>query len=186
MNTKLFYNSDSLIVEGIKKSDDKALKFVYKKYYIMIHQFVVTNTGLKQDADDLFQDGIIILYEKIKNGSYKGNSSIKTYFYSICRNQWLKVLRKRRIFVPINDQNKYIDIPDDNLGPEYDDSTETAILKEQLSILDQRCRQIIVFFFYEKLSLKQIAKKLGYTNAENAKTQKYRCIQKLKMMCLSE
>lgn len=183
MQIRHLYNSDAEIVDGIKRSDDRALSIIYKKHYNMIQYFVTRNSGREEDAEDIFQAGVIVLYEKIKAGAFNEKSSVKTYLYSICRNQWLKQLRNKPLFTSIIETEHGIQIDTD----EQRDLTDAQnVLKKQLTKLDERCRKILISFYYEQLSMDDIAHSMGYTNADNAKTQKYRCIQRLKEMVGSE
>lgn len=176
-----FFRSDDEIIKAIKLSENFVFKWIYNKYYPMIRQFVILNSGTEEDAKDIFQTGVILLYEKIKSDAYNKQSSIKTFFYSICRNQWLKKLKQRKVLERITFNQPYSDTPetDDN----YDDSLQLSdlqdVLLKQFVKLDENCQKILSLFYYDNLSMTTIAERIGYTSADNAKTQKYRCIQKL-------
>lgn len=178
------FNSDAEIVDGIKRSDDRALSILYKKHYKMVRYFVTRNSGREEDAEDVFQTGVIVLYEKIKAGDFNEKSSVKTYLYSICRNQWLKQLRNKPSFISIVETEH--GLPIEISDAQTDLTFEQNALTNQLLKLDERCRKILVSYYYEQLSMDEIAHSMGYTNADNAKTQKYRCIQRLKEMVGSE
>ncbi len=184
MQIRQLYNSDAEIVNGIKRSDDRALSIIYKKHYSMVQYFVTRNSGREEDAQDIFQIGVVVLYEKIKAGDFNEKSSVKTYLYSICRNQWLKQVRNKPSFISIIETEHGIPI---EITDEQGDLTIAQnVLTKQLAKLDERCRKILVSYYYEQLSMDDIAHSMGYTNADNAKTQKYRCIQRLKEMVGSE
>lgn len=177
-----FTNSDADIIRAVKLSERQVFKWIYNKYYPMIRQLVVLNSGTEEDAKDVFQTGVIVLYEKIKSDDFDKKSSIKTFFYSICRNQWLKRLKQMKLTDRIVDSQPYFDIPqqteenDDYLVPL---SELQELLLRQFIKLDENCQKILQLFYYDNLSMAIIAERTGYTNADNAKTQKYRCIQKL-------
>ena len=182
MRVVKLYNTDESIINGIRESDDKALEYLYKEHYYMIRQLVVMNSGSQPDAEDILQDGIIVLYEKIKEGDFKLTCSIKTYLYAVCKNLWLKCLEKKKNFIPFKDyHNETISIEEDLFEEEIQTDNQN-ILAELLNKISEACKEIIVSFYYEKLSMSDIARKLGFANADYAKTQKYRCLQKLKEM----
>ena len=82
----------------------------------------------------------------------------------------------------IEESQPYFDIPqpeenDDDVFFQLSDLQE--LLAKQFIKLDENCQKILQLFYYDNLSMAIIAERTGYTNADNAKTQKYRCIQKL-------
>ena len=83
------------ILKGIFENDTKVVEYVYDKYFNAIKSYVIGNGGTKEDAWDIFQDGIIIIYEQIKNKDLEIKSSFMTYFFTICKYQWLKILRDK-------------------------------------------------------------------------------------------
>src|SRR5712671_36527 len=99
MKIQFAHTDDEMIIEGIRLSNDKALNLLYKKYYSMIKNYVLTNNGTQDDAADVFQECVIIFYEKIKIGNFALTSTIKTYLFSMCKNNWLNKLRQMKKFV---------------------------------------------------------------------------------------
>lgn len=83
------------ILEGIYRNDSQVIQYVYDKYFESIKRFIVNYGGSEEDAWDTFQDGIIVVYEQIKNENLKLKHTFITYFYTICKYSWLKVLRDR-------------------------------------------------------------------------------------------
>lgn len=176
--------SDREIVEGILRSDNDVLSYLYCDNYKLIRKLVITNSDNDEDVQELLQDGIIALYENVKEGKFKlfDNCLLKTYLYQVCSNKWNKILKQR---------NKTITLDINKLAEEAINFNEDESLLNDQQIqklngyftkLGEKCKQILVFFYYEKLSMEEIAIKLGYTNADNAKNQKFKCLQKLKKM----
>src|SRR6187549_2153736 len=84
--------------ERICKGDEKALEFLYKKYYRMMTKLVITNSGTEEEARDVYQDALIVFWQKATSGNLVLTSKISTYVYSICQNLWRKELdRKKRL-----------------------------------------------------------------------------------------
>jgi hypothetical protein len=48
--------------------------------------------------------------------------------------------------------------------------------------LGEPCKTIIEEFYLNSRSMQEICEQFGYTNADNAKTQKYKCLQRLKKL----
>ncbi len=84
--------TDREVILGILNNSEDILNKLYKAYYAMVLQFILNNNGDEDDAKDVYQEGIIILYNKIKAGNFELSSKLKTYIYSVCRRIWLKKL----------------------------------------------------------------------------------------------
>jgi RNA polymerase sigma factor (sigma-70 family) len=107
---------------------------------------------------------------------------IKTYLYAVCRRLWLKRLaEKKRVSAPIAEIETFAEIDQEMISIEENESRFTR-MGEALSALGEPCRTIIEDFYIHDLSMEMISEKFGYTNADNAKNQKYKCLQRLKKL----
>jgi len=186
MKVRQLYNSNESIISGLKSYDDSVLHYLYKEFFLMIRNLVVTNSGSEDDAKDILQEGLIVLYEKAKNNELDLSCTIKTYLYSVCRNLWLKELRKGERQVSFNEiHNETIPVIDETEDQE-NLTKQQKILEKLIHQIGESCKQILIYFYYENLSMNGIADKMGYTNAGNAKTQKYKCLKKLQKMALEQ
>src|ERR1043165_4722028 len=84
--------SDSDLIQLIAKADSAAFRYLYQKHFNMVRHMVVNNNGSDDDASDLFQEVLIILFEKARDNKMQLSCSMKTFIYSVARNQWLKKL----------------------------------------------------------------------------------------------
>ena len=186
MKVRQLYNSNESIISGLISYDDSVLHYLYKEFFLMIRNLVVTNSGSEDDAKDILQEGLIVLYEKAKNNELDLSCTIKTYLYSVCRNLWLKELRKGERQVSFNEiHNETIPVIDETEDQE-NLTKQQKILEKLIHQIGESCKQILIYFYYENLSMNGIADKMGYTNAGNAKTQKYKCLKKLQKMALEQ
>jgi len=180
------YTSDELVIQGISCSDDRALEYLYKEYAKMVNNLIVTNSGSPDDADDIFQDTIIILYEKIKSGSFILNSSLKTFIYSVSRNLWLYRLRQKTKDVKLNDSFMTVIADDTDVDLFYEEKNSNDKMLDYIKLLGESCKKILLLFYYEKLSTKEIAARMKLAGSDYVKTQKYRCLQKLKSLYIKK
>ncbi len=146
----------------------------------MAKYFILKNSGNFEEAQDVFQDAIIVLYEKTKNPNFKLTCTIKTYIYSIVRNLWLKILVKKKRQAIVTDFEKFYKIEIEDYDTEKDTKIEKVL--EAIKTLGEKCKKILTSFYFEKKKMEIIAEELGYTNAKNAKNQKYKCMKQLKIM----
>jgi len=169
---------DSDIIDRIKKADEGALKYLYQKYYRMMVRMIINNSGTEEEAQDIFQDSLIIFWEKVINNELQLTSKISTYLYSICQNLWRKELdRKKRL----SREEKDGEIP-----PEHDQNEIIKIMHACINELGETCKQVLTLYYFDKLSMKEIADKLSFSNADTAKTKKYKCKQELDKLVKSK
>jgi RNA polymerase sigma factor (sigma-70 family) len=170
--------SDAALISELQQGSKQAMEYLYQHYWPVIAHFVWLNQGRQEEAEDLFQDGVIILYEKLRNKDFTLQCSLKTYLYAICRNQWLKRLRDKKIFV-IKDSVEFLEnipeIPEEE--PALPDDQE---LFEAIRQLKEPCYTLIIGFYYERMDLKQLAQALHYATPNVAKQIKFRCLERLR------
>lgn len=169
--------SDEQILKGILRHDNIILQYIYKQYYYNVNYFIRKNQGNEDDASDIFQEAIIIIYRKIKeNDLVFEKSSFKGYLFSVCRFLWLKQLEKRRIEKEkLNDSLPFQEeLYDDNLNELVEKNEKYSLYQKHFSTLSSDCQKLLQLFF-DKVSLKEIADIMGYKTEKYAKTRKYKC-----------
>jgi len=177
----MIHYSDEAILEGLRLRSDYIINFIYKEFFPLIKFLVTENGGAGEDAEDIFQDGIIIIYNKISLNELRLTSSFKTYMYSVCRNLWLQKLSKRKaIFDKLTDVEEYIDLPKDVLHEASIEETELhRIIQIHFLSLADDCQKLLRLFI-KNIPLREIASMLGYKTEKYAKTRKYLCKEELK------
>ena len=159
-------------LEGIISNDCNVLKEIYQDYLPSIKKYILANNGTPSDAMDVFQDGLIVIYKKLKNGNLKLTSSFHTYLFSVCRFVWLNHLKKKRnqseVHMESADQVK----SDTNIEEEYEELEKRKLFESKLDELPYESKTVLKLFFNKK-SIKQIAKTMGYTEGY-AKRKKYK------------
>jgi RNA polymerase sigma factor (sigma-70 family) len=174
--------ADSEIILGILNDSKEILNRLYTSYFPMVLQLVLNNNGNEDDAKDIFQESIIILYNKVKTGNFQLNSKLKTFIYSVCRRLWLKRLNAQSKTVrTIEDFSDFIPV-EDELEKHEEKDKQFALMESALLQLGEPCKTIIEDYYLQNKSMQEICEKFGYTNADNAKTQKYKCLQRLKKL----
>ncbi|MFP4449200.1 MAG: RNA polymerase sigma factor [Bacteroidales bacterium] len=169
---------DLKIIEGIRKQDPKVLQYLYDEYFTMIRSIVIENSGNEEDARDIFQESIILIYRKITNESFQLTSAFKTYLFSVCWKMWQRELRDRYRKVNMKQDYKYFAQNPENIEIEYELHRRYKLYQEHFKKLGKECQQIL------KMALKQvpfekIAKKLRLSSAKYVKKRKYLCKEEL-------
>ena len=173
-------STDEDFLRGVRQDDAVALKSLYKMHYPMILNLVLNNSGDEEEAKDLYQEGFMVFYEQVRREGFQLNCKIKTFIYSICRRLWLKRLSEKSKFSKkIKDDDDFHDLLEDEPFL-AENEIKIEVMNMSMTKLGEPCKSLIEDFYVHHLSMGEISDKFGYTNAENAKNQKYKCLQRLK------
>jgi len=177
VNTEI---NEKALLQGLARNDKKAVETIYRENYNMVQVLIINNNGSADDAKDIFQEAMIVLYEKVRSGTFELNCQIKTYVYSVCRRLWLKRLQQLNRFSP-DVESLEASVPVENEIEEHEKrNAEFEMMDKAISSLGEPCKSLIEAYYLQKQSMQEIALNFGYTNAANAKTQKYKCLMRLK------
>jgi len=169
---------DTKIIELLKiGKPDKAFLKLYKNYP-QVEKLILSKGGSKDEAKDVFQEALIIFYEKVQHTNFKLTSSIGTYLYSVCRFIWKDELSQRNKSVPISIE----------FASEEETEFQNAIEREKkflqienaLTQIGEKCLTLLKLFYYDGLKMKEIASKVGLKSEKIAKNQKYKCLERAK------
>ncbi|MDR3695338.1 RNA polymerase sigma factor [Mucilaginibacter sp.] len=172
--------TDKELLIKLQSRDDAAFALLYKFYFPAIKGLVVQNSGSAQDAEDIFQESVIILFQKVSDPTFILTSSLKTYIYAVARNLWLKKLRSHKPFVGsagIEDQYLKSDEVVFELNPE---PTREEKLHGWMAKITENCRRILNAIFYYREPMESLMVKMGWKNKHTADNQKYKCVQQVK------
>lgn len=166
--------TDNKLIEGIRLQDDKALKHIYNTYFQMVKNYVLKNSGNSDDAYDVFQESIIVLYKQVVSNELNLTSDLKGFFYGIARAVWLKALNKRGKNSELTD-----DITDESgTGYEADEAILERVVARVMEKLKPDCAEIIRLFS-EGVDYGTIASTMGLKSEEYARRKKYLCKEAL-------
>jgi RNA polymerase sigma factor (sigma-70 family) len=87
--------SDEEAIARIKKGDERALDFLYKKNYKMMTNMIIKNNGSEDEAKDIYQEALLVIWQKALSEDFMLTSKISTYLYSVCKNLWRKELERK-------------------------------------------------------------------------------------------
>ncbi len=162
---------DSEILERLQEGDEAALEYLYQKYYRMMIKMVTSNSGTEYEAKDIYQEALIVFWQKAVSGKLILTSKISTYLYSICQNLWRKELdRKSRLSSEEKDGQEFMD---------HDRQERAKIIRECIEQLGETCQKVLTYYYFDGMSMSDIAKRLNFSNTDTAKTKKYKCKKRL-------
>ncbi|MFZ2899543.1 MAG: sigma-70 family RNA polymerase sigma factor [Saprospiraceae bacterium] len=157
--------------------DPLALKKLMDRLFPLILKLVQSNSGTHEDAQDVFMYGITELFVKAQQGTLRQEAQLSTILYAICRNHWLKTLRKNNPNAELTNDLENVLI---NIDPEDEEDWERIqVIRQQMEHLSKTCRRLIELVFHTDLDMQQIADELGLTYG-SARVRKTECLAKLR------
>ena len=176
-------------IQAIKTDDDKALKKLYAQSREPCRSWLIKNYKISaEDATEIFQISVVILYENICSGKLqKLNSNINTYLHAIAKN---KVMELRRRYQKIDRQenskflfSKYL-INESQIEEKNDLESKIETCNQFLNEIGDPCKTLLRLFYFGKRSMTQITNEMGYKNTDTTKNQKYKCLKRLQSMAM--
>jgi RNA polymerase sigma factor (sigma-70 family) len=171
--------NDRDIVEAVKSGkNDWVLNNLYREILPRIKKLITSNSGTEDDAKDIFQDAVLVFYNQVKQNKFDESKEIAGFIYSVARNLWINKVKRDNRMINIKDleaaQEPCMNVLDDLITEE-----KAKVIEEVLDQIGENCKKLLKYSIYDKLSQKEIAQKMGYTNEAIVKTYNYRCKQKL-------
>jgi RNA polymerase sigma factor (sigma-70 family) len=176
------------IIRSLENNANDGWAFYYMQvhYFPSVSYFIQKNGGSEEEAKDIIMDGIEALLRNIRDGSYQPTSAAKlrTYFFQICRNKWYDYLKKKKRSQPLS---LFADLELERFENTYYYEFDEDLLNERQKMVAElfqtstdNCQKVLGYFYYDELSHEEIAQKMGYSGASSSKTQKNKCLRKLK------
>lgn len=171
--------ADTSWMDGLRRNDQVVVRTLYKAHFPAVRQYVLQNSGTVSDAQDVFQEAVIVLWMNVKQGrlSTGTENGPGGFLFRVAKNKWLDVVRSaahKHMKVVHNDQmpDRRSDVPDD---------IEERIIRLRgvYEKLDDKCRAILDQYYYERKDLATIASSMG-VEEDSIRTIKYRCMMKLR------
>jgi len=177
---------EQILLKGLAGSDKNSIELIYRDNFSSIQSFILNNNGSVEDARDIFQEAMIVLYENAGKETFKLNCQIKTYLYSVCRRLWLKRLQQLGKY-NYNLENLVDIVPVDAEIEDHEKINDDFNLMENaMSKIGEPCKSLLDAYYLQKKNMQELALEFGYTNADNAKTQKYKCLLRLKKIFFAQ
>jgi RNA polymerase sigma factor (sigma-70 family) len=170
--------SDDTVIDKLKKEESASFGLLYKLYFPTIAGFIKQNSGSDQDAEDIFQETIIVLLNKVRQPEFVLTASLKTYLFAISKNLWLKRLRNDKHYVVVADDQTLIEIGD--LLTEQEENTDKEKVVTWFKKITAHCQRILKAIFYLNEPMDNLMIKMGWKNKHTATNQKYKCIEQIR------
>ncbi|MDY0343544.1 MAG: sigma-70 family RNA polymerase sigma factor [Lentimicrobium sp.] len=183
----MIHFSDRAIVEGLKLNSDYIIRHVYQEFFPTIKYLIKKNTGNEEDAEDIFQESLIVVLKNVQKEDFYLSCSFLTYLYSISRNLWMQRLKvKKKGVTNLDSLERFFDFPDTNSADLVEEEQlKYRIYRDHFNAMEKDCQRILLLSM-QKFSSKDIADTMGYGSENYAKTKKYNCKERLKRSIMSD
>jgi len=174
--------TDAQLIEAISAGRElnDAIRYIYRQYSQATSSFIMQLGGSEQDADDIFQETVVAFIEVVQKGKYRGEASVKTFLNSIARNYWFNEIKKRdrsghrdKQFELSREKNEA------DVSHYISEMERKRQLRDLVDQLGESCRKVLLLFYYENLSMKEMVEHLPYDNEQVVRNKKYKCLQAL-------
>ena len=170
-------------IHYIKTDENQALKEIYNLHRNSSTQWLISTFDCnKEDALDIFQLSVVILYDNIMSQKLTElTSDVQFYLNSIAKNKAYELFRKRKPTSSLDDHPGILKYISDTMEEEdLEDQLKAAAFA--LEKLGEPCKTLLESYYYNDMSMEAIGQKLGYKNTDTVKTQKYKCLKRLQII----
>ncbi len=177
--------SDEELIAMIKDdpTPENAIVFLYTHHFENLRFYIQQNQGSFQDAEDIFQEVIVAFIELVQKNKFRGEASIKTFLYSINKNMWLNELkRKDRAIVRETNFETGKQITDSGIDDMIAGREARLQMLRIMDKLGELCKKILLAFYYDNVSMKEIVKTMNYENEQVLRNKKYKCMKNLEQL----
>lgn len=173
------------LLEKLSVKDRATVERIYRQHNRIMTAWIVKRGGDEQDAVDICQEAMIVLYEKSQSESFSLSCKVGTYLFAVSKNLWYKKMQQRPVALRDWSEGLEEQIEDDHeadIKAHEERELHYKQLDSALEMLGAPCNEILKAYYYGNKSMQQIADDFNYTNADNAKNQKYKCLARLKKL----
>lgn len=142
--------NEQALLQGLARNETKAVETIYRENYNTIQALIINNNGSADDAKDIFQEAMIVLYEKVRSGTFELNCQIKTYVYSVSRRLWLKRLQQlNRYSAPVENLESLVPV-EDEIEAHEQRNLEFDMMNKAISSLGEPCKSLLEAYYLQK------------------------------------
>jgi RNA polymerase sigma factor (sigma-70 family) len=177
--------SEREIIESIRSGNDfnEVIRHLYHENYRKTVAYIMQNNGNEEDAQDNFQEVIVTFVEVVKQEKFRGESSVSTFLLALARNIWLNELKKRgRSQLRDEKFEKSRSQVDEDISKYLSHQELRKQVMDLLGTVGTTCKKILLAFYYENLSMREILQQLDYENEQVVRNKKYKCLKQLEQM----
>jgi DNA-directed RNA polymerase specialized sigma24 family protein len=159
-------------LESLSASREALFIGLYKKAFPAVARYVSRMGGSFDEAKDIFQDALIVYYEKTAAAKLTLNTNDAAYLVGTAKYLWIKRYKEHCQYIPLDG----IDIALD----ETKENPSGRSLMHFLETAGKKCMDLLKSFYYDQLPLEDAAVLFGFSGVRSATVQKYKCLEKVR------
>ncbi len=165
---------------------DATIKFLYRQHFELLARYILNNSGSSQDAEDIFQEVIVAFINLVKGNKFRGESSVKTFLFSLNKNMWLNELKRRNRAMTREEKYERISLKEEaTIDVKMELQQTKGELMKAIHELGENCKKILLLYYFENRSMKEIVTALPYENEQVVRNKKSKCLKKLEGLVTS-
>ncbi|MBN2348878.1 MAG: sigma-70 family RNA polymerase sigma factor [Bacteroidales bacterium] len=177
MNKQIKFTEKEL-VNGILNGQNDVLQLVYDRSFKSVRHLVISNSGKEVDAEDIFQEAFVVLFNKLRDKNFKLTCSLNTYLYSVSRLLWLKELESRKNRkTNLSECDEFVNLSDDLYKLAFKNE-RLNLYREIFEELSEDCKKVLQLFLND-VPITEITKIMGFSSDQHTKNRRYRCKKSL-------
>jgi DNA-directed RNA polymerase specialized sigma24 family protein len=165
---------DMMVLEDVAAERKALFINLYQKAFPLVARYVSNMGGSFEEAKDIFQDALVIYYEKLATAPVQLQHSEKAYLLGIAKHLWARTNKSKQPYTTLDDSLERI------AATETEPVSSTEKLMELLNTAGQKCMELLRAFYYDKLPLHKISGLFGFSGTRSATVQKYKCLEKIR------
>ncbi len=169
---------DQMYIDGLLQNNSSIIQSIYKKFAPKVKNYIRTNSGDDDQAQDIIQEVLITIYNQAKTNGLQLSCPFDAYFFLLCKRRWLNELKKAsNKEVTLMDENVSIDESVQEMASQtefFDD--KQSLFDEMFQKLGEKCQEVLKLSFVTK-TMEEVAEKLNVT---------YGYVRKKKSLCTGQ
>lgn len=180
---------DSELVENLKSGQrmDESIKAIYRSHFESLCWYVMNNSGSRQDAEDIFQEVVVNFIDIVQKDKFREESTVKTFLFSLNRYTWLNELKRRGRAMAREEKyergQERVEMDTSHFIADREGKSEVLRIVGELG---ETCRKILLLFYYENMSMKEILDVTDYETEQVVRNKKYKCLKQLEQMIMEK
>ena len=181
-----FLHTDARILDLMRRGDEEALVILFDANRRAVTAYVRNNNGTGDDAEDMLEEALIVLWEKVRSGNFRYEAKLGTFILAVVKNLWHRRLARQRRESPDLIEFERTANTDPSPLDELMESDRANQVRNALEKLGDPCRKLLLLFYWDEYSLEEIASAMGFANADTVKSKKYQCKKALEQYLVKE
>lgn len=165
---------------------EKTIMAIYQHVFPSVARYVSKRGGTFEEAKDVFHEALLVYYEKMYEGRLNLQQNEEAYIFGIARHLWTRRYVENQRLASLDQLVAGFNGEDPERDWE-DDASRTEALSDKrilqlLQTTGRKCMEMLTAFYYEKLDMRELAHRFGFSGTRSATVQKFKCLEKVKQV----